>query len=354
MFIVRLLFLKMKKFLPLFIFSLALVSCVKDKPQDVVQPQVQLTSAKKVYIINEGVFNSGNASVSLYDTGSDAVIEDFYKTQNPSSPNVGDVAQSLSKINGKFYLVVNNSGKIIVLDDQFKKTTQITNLSSPRYVLPISNQKAYVSDYNGNAISIIDLNSNIKTASIPCPGFTEEMVLIYNKAFVTNVKRNFVYTVNTINDTKTDSINVGPNAGSIVVDKNDKVWVLAGGDSQNNIPGKLSRIDPVNNQVEISFTFTAGDSPFHLCLNKTNDTLYFIKGGIYRMAITDATLPATAFIANGSKNFYGMGVNPNDHTIYAADALDYISKSNIYIYNASGNEKTHFKAGLIANGFYFE
>lgn len=348
----RLLFLKMKKLFPIIFFSSVLVSCVKDKPQDTIQPQVQLTSAKKVYVVNEGVFNSGNASVSLYDTGNEAVVENFYLTQN--NANVGDVAQSLSKINGKFYLVVNNSGKIIVLDDQFKKTTQITNLSSPRYILPVTNQKAYVSDYNGNAISIIDLNTNTKTASIPCSGFTEEMALIYNKAFVTNVKRNYVYTINTINDTKTDSINVGPNAGSIVIDKNDKVWVLGSGDNQNNIPGKLSKINPVTNQVETSYTFGAGDSPFHLCLNKTKDTLYFIKGGIYRMAITDAGLPTSAFIANGTKNFYGIGINPNDHSIYAADALDYISKSNIYIYNASGSEKTHFKAGLIANGFYFE
>lgn len=350
----HLLFLKMKKIISLFIFALTLVSCVKDKPQDVVQPQLQLTGAKKVYIINEGVFNSGNASVSLYDTGNDAVVEDFYKTQNPSSPNVGDVAQHLAKINGKFYLVVNNSGKIIVLDDQFKKINQVSNLSSPRYILPVTNQKAYVSDYNGNAISIIDLNTNTKTSSIACGGFTEEMVLIYNKAFVTNVKRNYVYTINTINDIKTDSINVGPNAGSIVIDKNDKIWVLGSGNSQNNIPGKLSRIDPVNNQVEISYTFAAGESPFRLCLNKTKDTLYFIKGGIYRMAINDVSLPVTALIANGTKNFYGIGINPNNHTIYAADALDYISKSNIYIYNASGTEKTHFKAGLIANGFYFE
>ncbi len=350
----RLLFTKMKKLFSIIIFSVALFSCVKDKPQDHIQPQVHLTQAKKVYIINEGVFNSGNASISLYDTGSDAVIENFYGTQNPSSPNVGDVAQSLSKINGKFYLVVNNSGKIIVLDDQFKKINQITNLSSPRYVLPITNQKAYVSDYNGNAISIVDLNTNTKTATIPCSGFTEEMILIYNKVFVTNVKRNYVYTINTINDTKTDSIYVGPSAGSIVIDKNDKVWVLGSGDNQNNIPGKLLRINPLTNQVEVSYTFAPGDSPFRLCLNKTKDTLYYIKGGICRMAITDAGLPATEFIAKGTKNFYGMGINPNDHTIYAADALDYISKSNIYIYNAAGNEKTHFKAGLIANGFYFE
>ena len=157
----------MKKFLFIVFIIPLFFSCIKDKPQDSIQPQVQLSTAKKVYIINEGNFGSGNASVSLYDTGNDALIENFYQTQNTILPTLGDVAQSLSFINDKFYLVVNNSGKISVCDNQFKKITQITNLSSPRYLLPVTNQKAYVSDYNANAISIIDLNSNLKTGSIP-------------------------------------------------------------------------------------------------------------------------------------------------------------------------------------------
>ncbi len=344
----------MKNIIAICIFLSVTVSCVKDKPQDSVQPQVQLTNAKKVYVINEGNFGSGNSSISLYDTGNDAVIENFYQTQNTASPAIGDVAQSLTKINGKFYLVVNNSGKIIVCDDQFKKLTQITKLTSPRYILPITNQKAYVSDYNGNEISIIDLNSNTKVDSIACPGFTEEMALIYNKAFVTNTKRNYTYVINTVNNTKADSIDVGTNAGSIVIDKNDKVWVLSSGDQTNTIAGKLSRINPITNQIEISFSFNASESPFRLCLNKTKDTLYFLSGGIYRMAISDNNLPSAAFIAKGTKTFYGLGINPNDHTIYASDALNFNQKSNIYIYNTDGSQKKYFKAGLIANGFYFE
>lgn len=344
----------MKKYLQIILVLPVLSSCVKDKPQDVIQPQVQLTNAKKVYVINEGNFGSGNASVSLYDTGNNAVIENFYQSQNSSSPTIGDVAQSLSNINGNFYLVVNNSGKIIVCDNQFKKTNQITGLSSPRYVLPVTNQKAYVSDYNGNAISIIDLNSNTKTGTIPCSGWTEKMVLIYNKAFVTNMKRNYIYIINTINDTKSDSINVGINAGSIVIDKNDKVWVLSSGDKLNSILAKLSRIDPVTNQVEISYQFGINDAPNSLCLNKTKDTLYYLNGGIYKMSVASGTLPVSEFIAKGTKNFYGLGINPNDYTLYAADALDYVQKSNIYIYDANGNQKKYFKAGINANGFYFE
>ena len=130
----------MKKYFQFIVLIPLFISCVKDKPQDVIQPVIQLTSAKKVYVINEGNFGSGNASVSLFDTGNNTVIENFYQTQNSSSPLVGDVAQSLSNINSKFYLVVNNSGKIIVCDAQFKKVTQITNLSSPRYILPFYRQ----------------------------------------------------------------------------------------------------------------------------------------------------------------------------------------------------------------------
>ncbi len=327
-------------------------SCVKDKPQDIAQPHVQLTNAKKIYVINEGVFPSGNAEISLYDTGNNAVIEKFYLTQNNAA--LGDVAQSLNFFNGRFYIVVNNSHKIVVCDQQFKKIARIDSLLSPRYVLPVTNQKAYVSDLHANAINVISLNSNTKISSIPCPGWTEEMTLIYNKVFVTNIKRNYTYVINTINDLKTDSIFVGPNAGSIVIDKNDKIWVLSGGDQTNSVLGKLSKIDPITNQVEISYSFAAGNSPYCLRLNKTKDTLYFLNGGIYRMAISDAALPSAEFISKGTKNFYGLGVNPNDHSIYASDALDFNSRSRIYIYHADGSPKNNFQAGINANGFYFE
>ena len=344
----------MKNYFRLLILVPVFIACVKDKPRDNIQPQVQLTSDKKVYFINEGNYGSSNSSVSLYDTGNETVIENFYQTQNTSSPVVGDVAQSLSQINGNFYLVVNNSGKIIVCDRQFKKITQITNLSSPRHILAVSNQKAYVSDYNGNAINVIDLNFNTKITSIPCPGWTEEMALIYNKAFITNLRKNYVYVVNTIDDLKTDSIYVGLNASDIVIDKNDKIWVLSSGDNINSVPGKLLRINAINNQIEATYVLNVNDWPSNLCLNKSKDTLYYLNGGIYKMAISSNSLPATEFIAKGTKNFYGLGVNPNNYMVYAADALDYNQKSTIYIFDANGNPKKIVKAGINTNGFYFE
>ncbi len=327
-------------------------ACVKDKPNTTIAPSVQLSNNKKVYVVNEGVYPTGTAEVSLYDPSNGAVIEKFYNSQNNEA--VGDVAQNLISYNHKFYLVVNNSNKIIVCNEQFKKIAQINALNSPRYILPITNSKAYVSDLYANAISIVDLNTNTITGSIPCSGWTEKMVLSYNKAFVTNMKRNYVYVINTITNIKTDSILVGSNAGSVVIDRNDKIWVLSAGTQSAGIAGSLKKINPVTNSVESDFVFSTGDSPNNLCLNKTKDTLYFLNKGIYKMPINATAIPNAAIIDNGNKNFYGLGINPNDFTIYVSDALDYIQKSNVYIFDANGNQKSFFKAGINANGFYFE
>lgn len=341
------------KLLFLLTCSFFFLSCVKDKPANPVQPQVQLSGNKKVYVVNEGNFMVGNASVSLFDPGSSQVIENFYQSQNSSS-FLGDVAQSLSRFNSLFYVVVNNSNKIVVCDEQFKFKASINGFTSPRYILPVSNSKAYVSDLYANKVYIVNLNSNAITGTIPCPGWTENMALAYNKAFVTNRKRNYTYVINASNDIKNDSINVGPGAGDITVDKNDKVWILSAGDKTASIVPTLKKIDPLTHVIETNLDFTLNDSPGNLCINKTKDTLYFLNGGIFRLAINALSVPAVPLIEKGSKTFYGLGINPNDYTIYASDALDYIQKANIYIFDVLGNQKHTFKAGINASSFYFE
>jgi hypothetical protein len=337
------------------IFIIALFgSCIKDKPLEPEKTVVSIGNGHKTYITCEGNFMNNNASVSLYDIESGAVAEDIYKSQNNNTA-LGDVCQSMCKANNNYYLVINNSGKIVVVSpDNFKLKTAISGFTSPRYILPITYQKAYVSDLSSNSISILDLTSHTKTGSISCNGWTEQMALIYNKAFVTNMKKDYTYVINTITDQITDSINVGVNAGSIVTDKNSKIWILSSGDKTNNIAAKLSRIDPVSLQVEMSLTFGAADGPGNLCSNAGKDTLYFLNTHVYRMPISSSSLPMSAFINSSSNVFYGLGVNDKDYTIYLSDAIDYIQKSSIMIYKPDGTFKKSFKAGINASGFYFE
>ena len=329
-------------------------SCVKDKPQAPVTTSANINSTNKVFVINEGGYTYINASISLYDATTGAVVEDFYKQQNASS-TLGDVCQSMTKYNTNYYLVVNNSHKIEVVSAyDFKKTGTITGFNSPRYLLPITYNKAYVSDLFASSIQIVDLNSNTITGSIPTYSNTEAMVVIYNKAFVASASSNYCYVINTVTDVISDSIFVGKGASSISIDKNSKVWVLSSGGSTASQVGKLVRINPVTLQIELSLNFSSSDAPKNLCINKSRDTLYYLNNGICQLPTINVALPALPIVNQGPKAYYGLSINPVDYTIYVSDAIDYSQKSTIEVYAVNGSFKTSFKAGIISNGFMFE
>ncbi|MCX6182375.1 MAG: YncE family protein [Bacteroidetes bacterium] len=324
-------------------------SCIKDKPP--VDNSKVDTSSSGVYITNEGTFQFGNASVSYYNVADNAVQEDLFKPAN--NRDLGDVAQSMCIYNNKIYIVVNNSGKIEVVDSKtFLSQGTITGLTSPRYFVPVSDSKAYVSDFKSDKISIINLSNNTVSGNISCTGWTEEMIFSSGKVFVTNQRRNKLYVINTSADAITDSIVVGYGSNSIKEDKNGKLWVLCGGDDNLKIAASLHCLNPLNLQVEQSFSIISG-SPWRLKTNGSKDTLYFLNNGVFMMPITGA-LPSQSFIPAGNKSFYGLGVDPVSGVIYVADAMDYVQKSTVYRYKSDGTLISSFKSGITSGDFYFK
>lgn len=332
---------------------IVLAGCRNDEPPvQPTQPPV-VGNNGGVYVINEGNFQFGNAKVGYYDIASGNATEDLFQPANGVA--LGDVCQSMRIFNGKAYIVVNNSGKIVVVNPQtFVATATITGFPSPRYFLPVSNGKAYVTDLYANRIAIVNLSTNTISGTIACPGWTEELVLAYGKAFVTNQSRNKVYVINTSTDALEDSITVSNSSSSICEDKNGKLWVLCNGSASNSIYPALHRINPLTLQVEQSFAFPAfADNPWRLCMNGSNDTLYFLNNDVYRMGIDDAALPNSAFIPAAGRNLYGLGIDPVGSIVYVADAVDYVQRGVVYRYRADGTQLNTFMAGIIPAGFYF-
>ncbi|HNR19270.1 MAG TPA: surface layer protein [Bacteroidia bacterium] len=341
-----------KKWLLLIAFCI-ITACRKDKPEDVLTPSIN-TAANGVYITNEGNFQFGNAQVSYYDPSSNNCVQDLFAPAN--NRPLGDVCQSMHRFNGKIYMVVNNSGKIeVVNESNFASVATITGLTSPRYFLPVSNSKAYVTDLYADYVSIIDLSNNAILGTISCSGQTEEMALSYGKVFVTNYLSDKLYVINTLTDVLTDSIAIGIGSNSIVEDKNGKLWVLCSGSISNAVNASLHRINPLNNSVELSFTFSnPTETPWRLNMNSGNDTLYYLNNDLYRMSITALSLPPAPFISHGTKNFYGLGINPSSNEIYVSDAIDYVQRGKIYRYDAAGTQLNTFLAGIIPGNFYFK
>lgn len=339
-----------RKLLPLLIGATLFSACRKDQPTPPVQQPVTVGEGG-VYITSEGNFGWGNAGVSYYDKSTGTVVEDLYQPANGVS--LGDVCQSMRFFNGKGYVVVNNSNKVVVVDpNTFIATATITGFNSPRYFLPVSNAKAYVTDLYANAISVVDLSTNTITGSIACSGWTEELVLAYGKAFVTNQSRSYVYVIETATDLLVDSIAVSRGGNSIVEDAQGKLWVACSGGGGTQ--PALYRIDPSTRTVEATFAFgSSSASPWRLTTNGDHDLLYFLNDHVYRMAITDDALPASPIIAAADRNFYGLGVDPDNGTVYVADAIDYTQRGLVFRYTSDGSAIDEFLAGRIPGGFVF-
>ncbi|GAL86876.1 hypothetical protein Alfi_2284 [Sporocytophaga myxococcoides] len=306
--------------------------------------------ASGVYITNEGNFTWGNASVSYYNFSDQLVTEDAFKAAN--NRQLGDVCQSMSIINGKAYIVVNNSFKIeVVTPDSLKSVGVISGLSSPRYILAVNETKAYVTDYKRNAVYVVDLSTNHVIKEIPCRGWTEELVMAGNKVFITNVRKQYLYVINPVSDIIEDSIKIGMNAYSVKTDKDNKVWVLAG--RNGSVAATLHRINPVNNVIEQTLSFNASDNPSSLKINGTKDTLYYLNKGVCQLPISETSLHAITLIPQGNMLFYGLGIDPASGVIFVSDAIDYVQPGIVYRYQPNGTLLNSFKVGTTPGDFCF-
>ena len=337
-----------------FVITVLFFSCKKDEPPLKNNSSVTSGGNGFVYVLNEGNFMTSNGSVTRLNLNDGAFTTDYFSIQN-SGMNLGDVPQSMTMHNGKFYIVINNSGKIAVVDRySFQYLGQISGLASPRYFLPVSNNKAYVSDLYANSISVVDLITNTKVNSILLNGWSEEMCEVYGKVFITNKNGNKVYVINSVTDQIIDSIPVSFGAGSIREDKFGKIWVLCSGD-QLIYPARLFRINPVTSTIDTSFVFSnITSSPFKMCLNGDKDEMYFLdNAGVFKMNV-QGVLPSLPFILKGSKNFYTLGIDPQNGTVYVGDAIDFNQNGIIYRYSPSGVLIDNFTSGIIPGFIYFD
>jgi DNA-binding beta-propeller fold protein YncE len=301
-----------------------------------------------VLVVNEGNFTRGNASLSLIRNGQ--VIEDVFFSANQR--RLGDVAQSVALLGKSAYVVVNNSGKIEVIDAQsFQSQATITGLRSPRYFLPVTDDKAYVTDLYANAISIVSINQGKIIGRIPCAGWTEKLIIKGKEVFVTNRYRSYVYVIDSEKDQITDSIQVSRNANSIVEDRNGNLWVLCGG-----VDGGLFLLNPIERRViqKYAIVSDSDETPAELSINKTKDTLYYLYQGVYRVSVSAEKLSNQPLIPQKkNQTFYSLGVDPKNSQIYVGDAINYDQKGVVYRYRTDASVIDSFRVGVIPGEFVF-
>jgi hypothetical protein len=356
----------LSKFFPVILIVPAVLSCSKSPIREdtsiVTPPPVNKSYEHGIFVVNEGNYNWGNASVTFINTADTNIEQDVFKNHNDRA--LGDVAESMMIVNDKGYILVNNSNTVEVVSlKNFTSVRSITGFHSPRFMAIIDSSRAYVTNMQQD-ISVIDLNSMNITKSITTGSWTESLIRYNNFMFVTSIgmvsfptaQRNaMVLVIDTKSDMIIDTIKTGKEPTCMVMDKKDKIWVLCTGGYDHVEEATLLRIDPTLRVVDKTYTFPdLDDTPSRLCINASKDTLYFLNNGVCQMPVTATSLPASPLIAEGQHLFYGLAIQPTTGNVFVSDALDYVQNGIVYQYNqTTGSMIRSFPAGKIPGSFCF-
>ncbi|PKP18197.1 MAG: hypothetical protein CVU05_14020 [Bacteroidetes bacterium HGW-Bacteroidetes-21] len=314
-----------------------LLSC-KKKPEE---NPVPVSADQGFFIVNEGNYTWGNASLSFYNENTNEIQNQvFYRTNNVP---LGDVAMSMTIANNKGFIVVNNSGRIYVINpSDYTHLGSITGLVSPRQILQLNNNTALVSDLYDNHITLFDPTSLSKTGSIDVGYTTESFALSSNKIFITCWSyNNRVLVMDATTLTITDTIIVGKQPRWIQTDKNGNVWTLCDGGFPGSPAGyeapSFYCINATNSEILKRIDFPSAQyATYGFDMNKTKDSLYFIRNGISKMAITDTVFPTTQLISGDGKNFYQVVLHPSKDELIVTNAANFSSDGFVYVYSLSG------------------
>ncbi len=314
-----------------------------------------------LFICNEGNFQYGNASLSYYDPATNHIENEVFFRAN--GMKLGDVAQSMSVYDNKGWIVVNNSHVIFAIDlNTFKVVGHIGDLTSPRYIHFINDEKAYVTQLWDNRIFIVNPKKYEITGYIKVPdmtmesGSTEQMVS-YGKYVYCNCwsYQNRIIKIDTETDEVVDELTVGIQPTSLVMDKFNKMWTVTDGGYEGSPYGyeapSLYRIDAATFTIEKQWKFKLGDAPSEVQLNGAGDKIYWINNDIWCMDVTAGRVPVRPFLPYNGTLYYGLTVNPVNGEVYVADAIDYQQQGKIYRYSPDGILIDEFYAGVIPGAF---
>lgn len=377
----------LRLFCALLVLSLSACEYEDDFPAGVGEGNIE------AIVLNEGRIGTNMGAISvLYRNG--MVSPDVFRVVN--NRPLGDVAQSITMINGKYFVTLNNSKKIEIINPQtFKSegTILYTQAGLPRQIVPVSDTTAIVSDLLSNNVSGTDLPSQlVRIRTVPPYGTPLEYIVIRkwveymevadHKLFGMTAKGLYVFDLDNINQEGSRMIEDVYNEETtktckILKDKNGRLWALMNERDKGKLTAVLLKcIDPETEKVLVIYRLPfvgkdeakEGDVVGTVGYNRTDmdatkSLIYFsvrtYKPGrpndsqqsIYTLNTDDGTFGLHRHVP-GVDMMYGCGVSPQGE-VYICDCLDYSAQRGyIRHYKESGNIES-YRVGVYPSQVYF-
>lgn len=310
-------------------------------------------------IVNEGSFGTDNANISFLKDG--VVTNNIFSAANGGA-DLGDTAQSMKLNEGKAYIVLNGSNKLVVVDAvTFVETASIeTGLTNPRDIA-FYGDNAYITCW-GNAgvatddyLAVINLSDNTIATTIALAEGVEKIITVGDKLYVAHQggygQGTTVSVVNPVTNAFETAITVGdvPNA---LVENNGSLYVLCSGNptwAGTETGGSLVKINLADNTVTETINFAVDAHPSHLTVYGT-DFYYTVDEFIFKKEVAAATLPETSLFSIEPQGAYGIyGFNIVDDKIYVGDDGDFIAAASVHVYDINGVFGQTYGVGFMPN-----
>ncbi len=344
------------RFIPFLILAVLIISACCRPPE--LQPQGLYQN--QLLICNEGIYTQTSGTVSGYNFDSQTATNNLFFLEN--GRELGNVLQSICTHRDKVYFIVNNAQKIEVADrNTLKEYAQIRGLQQPRYMLPLNDSLAYVSQWGANgltgALLLVNLYQNQIMQTTPTFKGAEKMLLYQNQLWLCHSggydSDNRLAIINSQTQQIDTVIVVADNPHSLQIDQQARIWVACRGKAvYSNYPDVDTALSTApalycfeGKRLIHVVNFDKNSSLNHLDKDASGRFLFFCHNN--QLLKFDTQNLTSQVIATGS--FYGMNVINNE--LYAARSAG-INPAQALRWTANGQLLDSFEVGIFANGFY--
>lgn len=339
------------RYINLLFLILLVSSCKKEKPQ----PETPDSLLNGIMVLNEGLFQQNNSSISWIDLNSGSVTADLFMDANGRL--LGDTGNDMKIYGGKIYVVINNSNTVEILNKKNGRSIkQISmmiggNGKQPRSIA-FYQGKAFITCYDGY-VDVLDTASMTITQRIQVGSNPEGLAVSGGKLFVANSGGlNYPNVDSTLSviDLSTlqelSRVTVGKNPGTVKTDPAGDLYVIARG-NYGSIPSRMVKVDPNALTTQV-FPFDAsgienmGDHFLITFFNYSNNSSQVKLFNTVTETMDNENFLSTA----GITTLYGVQYDPFRNKIYCLDAMSYTNTGYVRRFSSTGVFETSYHVGL--------
>lgn len=342
-----------------------LTSCHKEPDPPAPQPQDTTLITHGIYILNEGLFNQNNATLTRFDFKDSTSVTDYFFNKN--GRGLGDTGSDMGLYGTKLYIVVNVSSQVEVADAK-------TGVSLARIPL-FDNQKArqprkiafygrhaYVCNFD-NTVAVIDTTSLQVIKYIEAGRNPDGILAAYGKIWVSNSGGlafpdydNTISVIDPENQTEERRINVGINPYTLRSDNRGNIFLISRG-NYSDVKSRLQVIEAESGNLIKTFEeFEAlgmafsGDSAWVYNYDWQNG-----KSSVKIINTTNLEIVSDSFLEDGNKvnSIYGISVDEQAKLVYITDAGNFTGNGRVYAFDYSGKHIFDFPAGINPSAILF-